>query len=312
MNPFFKLILKLLSTSKINVEEDYVWLRKVRRVFSGVPKTGYRMLDVKIYAEEHNREIPVRTFLPNDQKHDEPILFFHGGGWVFGDIETYNNPCIHLAEATGRVVYSVDYRLAPEHPYPAGLDDCYRVAERLPAMLEQRGIPPFSQWIIMGDSAGANLAAGLSLRLKEEKKELPAKQVLVYPVAYWNHSDQSPFESIETYGYEYGLTSKKVQSYMEMYAPDEEDRKNKFVSPLMAEDYTGFPDTLVITAAFDPLKDEGEALGKAIRKDGNYVKIHEVENAVHGFFTYPKNAEPLVEAYQEIDIFLNKKIEKRG
>lgn len=306
MNPLFRLILKLLSSPKINVEEDYKWMRKLRRLLSGVPKTGYRMLDVEIYAQDYSHEIPVRIFHPKRQQHAEPVLFFHGGGWVIGDIETYTNPCIRLAEALGRVVYAVDYRLAPEYPYPAGLDDCARVAEVLPEMLELDGANSLKDWIILGDSAGANMAAALSLRLRDEGKERPTKQVLIYPVTYWDHTENSPYESVETKGYDYGLTAKNVQGYMEMYAPNEEERKHAYVSPLMADDLSDLPDTLVLTAEFDPLRDEGEAFGKALREAGNQVRIHRIKQAVHGFFTYPKTADTLQEAYDIIKEFLNK------
>jgi len=312
MNPLMKFVLKILSSPKFDVTEDYKWMRKVRRIFSGKPKEGFRMLDVKIFSEDYTHEIPIRVFHPKRQLHPEPVLFFHGGGWVIGDIETYTNPCINLAVALGRIVYSVDYRLAPEHPYPAGFEDCCRIANVLPGILKLDGAETFSKWILMGDSAGANLAATVSLHLKKEGKELPGRQVLIYPVTHWDHTEDSPFESIRTNGYDYGLTSKKVQDYMEMYVPDEAQRKTPEVSPLMAENFERMPDTLLITAEFDPLRDEGEAYGKALRGAGNRVRIHQAENAVHGFFTYPSGVETLEKAYRVINEFLNEETGKRG
>lgn len=310
MNPFMKFVLKLLSSPKMDVSEDYKWMRRLRRALSPGPKKGYRILDLQIYSEDYTHEIPVRVFHPKRQNHPEPILFFHGGGWVIGDIDTYTNPCINLATSMGRIVYSVDYRLAPEHPFPAGLDDCYRAAEVLFKQLQLNGAESPSQWILMGDSAGANLAAAVSLRLRDENKESPTRQVLVYPVTYWDHTEASPFTSIRTNGYEYGLTSANVQGYMEMYAPDVDVRKTSYVSPLMAEDLKNLPDTLVITAEFDPLRDEGEAFGRALREAGNYTRIHQVKNAVHGFFTYPATAETLTGAYDVIKEFLNQDQQK--
>lgn len=308
MNVFIRLILKVLSSPKVDVTEDYQWIRWLRRVVSGGPKKGYRILDIHLYSEDYTHEIPIRVFYPKHLLHPEPILFFHGGGWVIGDIETYTNPCINLADGTGRVVYSVDYRLAPEHPYPAGFDDCYRAADFLfqnNKIKELNGATGASNWILMGDSAGANLASAVSLRLKKEKKARPKKQVLFYPVTYWDHTEASPFDSIRTNGYDYGLTAAKVQGYMELYAPDIAVRQTPFVSPLMATDLTDISETLLFTAEFDPLRDEGEAFGRALQDAGNNTVIHQVERAVHGFFTYPMVSTILTSAFAEMNTFLN-------
>lgn len=305
MNIFMKFALKILSNPNVDVSEDYKVMRWLRQLISPRPKKGYRILDLQIFSEDYKHEIPVRVFHPKRQNHPEPVLFFHGGGWVIGDIDTYTNPCINLATSLGRIVYSVDYRLAPEHPYPAGLDDCYRAANVLFKQVDLDGVESASQWILMGDSAGASLAAAVSLRLRDEGYEVPNRQVLLYPVAHWDHTEASPYESIKTNGYDYGLTSAKVQSYMEMYAPDLEVRKTAYVSPLMAEDLTDLPETLLVTAEFDPLRDEGEAFGHALRAAGNYTRIHQVEGAVHGFFTYPITSETLTSTFDVVNEFLN-------
>lgn len=301
MNPLFKFILRLVSSPKIDIQEDYQSMRRMQRFFARNPQPRYRFLDEKIYTTEGNHEIPVRIFYPKEKRHNEAVLYVHGGGWVIGDIETYSRTCINLADSLGRIVYSVDYRLAPEAPYPAGLNDCLRVAEVL--MTEIEGEEE-RDWIFMGDSAGANLIAAVSLVLRDNGRTLPGKQVLIYPVTYWDHTEASPFESIKTNGYEYGLTIKKIQEYMELYAPDMSIRKSPTISPLMADNLSEQPDTLVITAEFDPLRDEGEMYGKALEKAGNSVRIHRVLNAVHGFITYPKFTEPVEETIKVIKEFL--------
>ncbi|WP_035051308.1 alpha/beta hydrolase [Carnobacterium pleistocenium] len=305
MNPLFRIILKLLSSPKINMQEDYVLVRKVQQLFSSKPKKGYRVLDKKIYSKDRSHDIPVRIFYPKEPLNEDVLVFFHGGGWVIGDIDTYTPACINMADLTGRVVYSVDYRLAPEHPYPSGLEDCYRVAETLMTHLELAGLMEASQITLIGDSAGGNLVAAVSLMLRDRGKTVPAKQVLLYPVTYWDHTENSPFESIRTNGYEYGLTAKKVQEYMEMYEPDLTNRKNPYISPLMAEDLTQQPKTLVITAEFDPLRDEGEMYGIALKEAGNDVVIQRIGGTVHGFINYPKIVVPVTAAYQAINNFLN-------
>ncbi|EXJ23135.1 Esterase/lipase [Alkalibacterium sp. AK22] len=302
MNPLFKFVLRLMSSPKIDIQEDYQTMRRMQRLFSKNPKPTYRFLDEKIYDTVSGQEIPARIFYPKKKRHSEPVLYVHGGGWVIGDIESYTRTCINLADSLGRIVYSVDYRLAPENPYPAGLNDCLRVAEVLMTKLDDQKEP---EWIFMGDSAGANLVAVLSLLLKEKGRRLPIKQVLIYPVTYWDHTEASPYPSIRSNGYDYGLTIKKIQEYMELYAPDESIRKSYTISPLMAEDLSNQPATLILTAEYDPLRDEGEAYGQALRRAGNGVKIHRISNSVHGFITYPKFTDPVEEAVDVMKGFLS-------
>lgn len=312
MNPLFKIFLKLLSSPKIDMQEDYLWIRKMQEFLSFKPRKRYQILDQEIYAEGNTHNIPVRIFYPQEKRQDDILLFFHGGGWVLGNIDTYTNDCIRMAEQTGRIVLSVDYRKAPEYPFPAGFNDCYRVAEVLLHQLELTGIPNVSQLNLIGDSAGGNLVAAVSLRLREEGKTLPRKQILINPVTYWDHTSAAPFESIEENGYDYGLTSKKMQEYMEMYEPDEELRKLPYISPLMAENLSDQPDTLLITAEFDPLRDEGEAYGRALADAGNRVKVFRMYDTVHNFITGPVSTAPVQKAYQLINEFLAEGIEEEG
>jgi acetyl esterase/lipase len=303
MNPLFKLMMKFASSPRIDMQEDYVWVRKVQNFFSKASIDDYHFLDEKIYSNEENHEIPVRIFHPEKRTHEEHIIYIHGGGWALGNIDTYTSACVNLANRLGRIVYSIDYRLAPEHPYPAGLQDCLQAVDVLMAPVEGR---KERKWVLMGDSAGGNLAAAVSLKRKEENKRLPDSQVLLYPLTHWDHTENSPFESIITNGYDYGLTIKKMQEYMEMYAPDEEIRKSPYIAPLMAEDLKNQPDTLIITTEYDPLRDEGEAYGAALRKAGNYVEVKRILNSVHGFITYPPYVTPLAEAYNLMDSFLDR------
>lgn len=303
MNPFWKLLLRLTSSDKIDMEEDYIWIRKMQQFLSKIKieAKSFDFLNSKVYGENGEHDIPVRIFYPKEKRHDEYIIYIHGGGWVLGDIDTYSEACVNLSNALGRIIYSIDYRLAPEHPYPAGLDDCYRAVRSLisPKHAERR------KWILMGDSAGANLVAVVTQRLIQEKHLLPDRTILLYPLTYWDHTENSPFESVHEYGEGYGLTRKKMQEYMKMYAPNAEERKNPSISPLMAKDLAGYPDTLIITAEFDPLRDEGEAYGEALLEAGNTVEIHRIPEVIHGFINFPANTYPLSEVYEIINQFLS-------
>lgn len=298
-------MLKMMSSPKINMQEDYKLVRKVQQLFSKKDKKGYVIFDQTIYSEDHSYEIPIRVFHPKEKHHHDILVFVHGGGWVTGNIDTYSTTCVNMADLTGRVVYSVNYRLAPEFPYPAGLKDCYRVADVLLNNIKLVNLTDPAQVTFIGDSAGANLIAAMSLMLRDKGNIVPAKQILLYPVTYWDHTIDSPFESIITNGYDYGLTAKKMQEYMEMYEPDIETRQCAYISPLSAKDLSAQPNTLIVTAEFDPLRDEGEAYGAKLAAAGNKVKVHRVKGTVHGFIRYPKFLEPVKETYELINKFLS-------
>ena len=302
MNPLFKFIMKLVSSPKIDMQEDYVWVRKMQKAVSKTSSEDYHFLDEKIYSAHQDHEIPIRIFYPEERKHEEHVIYLHGGGWALGDVDTYTSACVNLANHLHRNVYVVDYRKAPEHPYPAAFEDCLQAVK---VLLTSKREGKEKNWIVMGDSAGGNLAAAVSLKLRNENEKLPIKQVLIYPLTYWEHNENSPYESVRENGYDYGLTIKKINEYMEMYVPNEEERKSPYVAPLLAEDFRNQPDTLVITSEFDPLRDEGEAYGRALKEAGNHVEIKRILNSEHGFITYPPFVDPLTESYKLMNEFLN-------
>ena len=306
MNKLFSAFLSLFAAPRLNVREDYEKVRRVQRHLAARPIPRYRMLDRKIMSEDGGHEIPVRFFRPKQVRRDELLLFFHGGGWVTGDIESYTPACVAMADLTGCVVASVDYRLAPEHPFPAGLEDCLRATRLLLEDPSRAGLESASQVVLVGDSAGGSLAAVVSLLLRQEGQVMPGRQILLYPVTYWDHDPQtSPYASVREHGQGYRLTHTEVQDYMDLYVPDPEKRRNMRVAPLLAEDMTGQPATLLITAELDLLCDEGEAYGRALAAAGNSVRMHRVDGAIHGFITLPRFARPLREAYEVIDAFLD-------
>ena len=289
MNTLKRFALKLLSSPTINMHESYKFVRQLQKVFVTPSKSRFQYLDQKIYSADQSHEIPIRIFRPKKLMSSDIILFFHGGGWVLGNIDTYTKDCRRLADQMGRIVLAVDYLKAPENPYPAGFDDCYHVAQLLLSRPDLTGIKGARNIIIVGNSAGGNLAAAVSLRLRNEGKPLPSKQILINPVTYWRHDEASPFKSVEENGYDYGLTAKKMQEYMEMYEPDEVKRQNPYIAPLMTEDFSNQPDTLVISSEFDPLRDEGEVYGYMLLEAGNQVEIMRAKDTVHNFLFAPLN-----------------------
>lgn len=294
--------LKAISYPDIDVKRNY----KLERQFINIAhyhylKGFYTSWDHKVSCEGH--DIPVRIFAPDRKGHFPVLLFFHGGGWVTGNINSYDRVCTNLAKYTNHTVISVDYRLAPEHKFPAGLHDCYAVAREIflnSALLEVST----DEITLIGDSAGGNLAAAVSLMAHDRGEFAPKRQILIYPATYYDHTETSPFTSIQTNGTDYFLTAKKIQDYMTLYKSSDEDLKNPYLAPLLAKDLSGQPKTLVVTAEYDPLRDEGEEYGKQLIEQGNTVQIYRVLDALHGFFSLPPNFAQVKEVYGLINQFI--------
>lgn len=298
-----KMALKALSYVNVNIDmkKSYKTHRKVLVAFHPFIKPLYNLLDHKIVFENH--EIPVRIFKPKKSAGFKILLFFHGGGWVTGNIDSYTNVCVNMANQTGYVVVSVDYRLAPEYPFPAGLLDCYRVTELLhkdPDIFPRKP----KEIILIGDSAGANLAAAVSLMARDKGGFVPRKQILLYPATNNYHDYRSQFSSIIENGTDYILTSKRIQDYMDLYISKEEDRFNPYVAPLLANDLSNQPKTLIITAEYDPLRDEGETYGMRLKEYGNDVIVNRIKDALHGFLTLPKQTPYINTCYKLMNDFL--------
>jgi acetyl esterase len=303
MNPVRRMALKVLSFP-FDLKKNYKLHRKI--IIAGHPyiRSLYNLLDQKIMVGD--REIPVRIFKPRESKGFKVLLFFHGGGWVTGNIDSYSNICANMANQTGYTVISVDYRLAPEHPFPAGLQDCYHVARTIfrdNTLFES--IP--EEIALIGDSAGGNLAAVVSLMARDLGEFMPKKQILIYPATYYDHSENSPFPSIRENGTGYIMTSQRISDYMDLYVSKEE-RMNPYVAPLLAKDLSNQPKTLIITAEYDPLRDEGESYGMLLKKYGNTVKIKRIKDALHGFLSLPRYSEYVIKCYKIINHFLNEEI----
>ncbi|MDI9498966.1 MAG: alpha/beta hydrolase [Bacillota bacterium] len=214
------------------------------------------------------------------------ILFFHGGGWVTGTIDSYSAFCAAAARWTGWPVISVDYRLAPEHPFPAALNDCRTVAGFLYRAAPQLGILP-ENIVLMGDSAGGNLAAALALYARTMGHPVPRRQILLYPALSGDYGPDSRFASMHEHGEHWLLTRERIGAYMDLYLSRPEDRENPLSAPLLARSLHDQPETLVITAEYDPLRDEGEAYAARLVADGNAAMAIRVLHTLHGYMGAP-------------------------
>jgi acetyl esterase len=223
--------------------------------------------------------LPVRIYRPEGSPRGA-IVYFHGGGWVIGNIEVADAPCRALAAATGCVVVSAQYRLAPESAYPAAAEDCYAVTRWVAEHLAELGTEP-AGLVVAGDSAGGNLAAAVALMARDRQGPEIAFQVLVYPA-----TDLAGMEtaSYRENGEGYLLTADSMRWFRDHYVPDEARRSEPYCSPARAEDLSGLPPAFVATMEFDPLRDDGEAYAERLREAGVPVTVQRYDGQIHGLF----------------------------
>jgi len=220
--------------------------------------------------------IPVRLYQPTMGA--LPLLvFFHGGGWTVGDLTTHDGTCRRIAKEADVAVLAVDYRLAPENPWPAAVDDAVLVT--LWAFAHAHELVGSDIVAVAGDSAGGNLAALVCLRLRDERRRMPDAQVLIYPNTDLTFSQPSVKEK----GAGWGLDADDALWYAEQWVPDSALRANPRISPLFEPDLSGLPPTIVVTAEHDPLRDEGNAYANKLRNSGVLVIARCEPGLVHGF-----------------------------
>jgi len=223
--------------------------------------------------------IPVRIYRPATDTSVPTIVFFHGGGFVIGDLDTHDDHGRLLCRDVNAVVVSVDYRLAPEHKFPAGFEDCLAATRWAAANIDDLGGDP-TRLAVAGDSAGGNLAAAVALAAREEKLPLRA-QLLIYPGVDFTDDDTHPSRLENAEGY--FLTADDMVWFREHYIHDDHVRDPR-ASVLHAEDLAGVAPAVIGVAEFDPLRDEGEAYAKKLSDAGVEVVLHRFDGLVHGFY----------------------------
>jgi acetyl esterase len=228
--------------------------------------------------------VPLRIYRPHDGAAALPALvYFHGGGWTIGDLDTHDVLCRQLCLGAGVVVVSVDYRLGPEHRFPAAVDDALAAVRWVQAEVQMLGIDA-SRIALGGDSAGGNIAASLAILLRDARdaaEAAPAFQLLIYPATDMRHI--APSHRVNGQGYL--LTTQSIDYYRGHYLADRAQRTDPRASPLLAANHRGLPPALILTAGFDPLRDEGRQYADALSAAGNAVQYICFERQVHGFIT---------------------------
>ena len=225
-------------------------------------------------------DIPIRVYTPEGTGPFPALVYFHGGGWVAGDLEMVDPLCTMLTNRAGTVVVSVDYRLAPEHKFPAPLMDCYSATQWVSDNAAKLNVDP-RRIAVGGDSAGGNLAAAVSVVARDRGTPDLAFQVLFYPVTNMDYETASYREN----GVGYFLTTDMMRWFWGHYLESADVGRDMRASPLLMQDASGLPPTFVVTAEFDPLRDEGEAYAEKLLEAGNEVTVRRYEGQIHGFVT---------------------------
>lgn len=288
VDPQLQPILDIIEQTP-NLED--VGVEDARRQFTAVADFTpdyevHEQYDTTVPGAEGDLDARVYQAEPGEQ----PVLvYFHGGGFVVGNLETHDNICQRIAQESGWTVVSVDYRLAPEHPFPAPLEDAYAATEYV---VENSGeFGGDGTVAVGGDSAGANLSIGVSLMARDVERDVTseetapdiAHQVLFYPVA---GSPFEVYESREANAEGYFLERDTMEWFHEKYVQSPAHARNEYLAPLLADDLSGLPPATVVTAGFDPLCDEGVALAEALAADGVDVRHERYDAMIHGFASF--------------------------
>jgi acetyl esterase len=237
-------------------------------------------------------DIPLRVYAPDGNRPHPALLYYHGGGWVRGSLDTHDSICRILCNRAECVVISVDYRRAPESPFPAAVDDAYAVAEWIMKHGAEIGVDT-DHVAVGGDSAGGQLTAAVTLLARDASASFSGMdanpniepefdhQVLIYPAV------ASPvvhsFDSYEENAKGYFLEREGMEWYYDQYLSHATDARNEYAAPLLADDFTDLPSATVLTCGFDPLHDEGVAYAERLEAAGVHVTHHEYERQIHGF-----------------------------
>jgi acetyl esterase len=262
------------QTGKEPWPERRAALTEFSRRYNPPYPAGLRVSDESLRAE--GRRIPIRLYRPAGDRPRPGIVFTHGGGWVQGNLDTHDSAAAGLAEGIGAVVVSVDYRLAPEHPYPAAFDDTWAVLDHVASHAADFGIDP-ARLAVAGDSAGGNLAAAAALAARDRGGPALRAQLLIYPCL----SSDLSFASYSEYAAGPFLTTDAMRTYWSLYLDG--TANDPLATPLAAKDLSGLPPTFITVARHDPVRDDGPAYGERLKAAGVPVEYRCADLLTHGW-----------------------------
>jgi len=271
-----QLILRFAGGPERSVEQSRRHMRGVSLLVAGEPVEPVTTSDLAIPDEAG--PIGARLYRPHGLAEPAPLLvFFHGGGWVQGDLDTHDNVCRFLALHAATAVLAVDYRLAPEHPFPAGVNDSLTAYRHAVDHADELGVDP-ARIAVGGDSAGGNLATVVA-RMAAGDERPPVFQLLIYP----GTDAVEVAASRRLFAEGFMLTEERIQWFLDRYLPDHADRSDPRASPLYEPEPHLLPPTYLATAGFDPLRDEGERFAARLAEAGVPVVVRRFPDLYHGF-----------------------------
>ncbi|WP_410593492.1 alpha/beta hydrolase [Amycolatopsis sp. lyj-23] len=263
-----------------SVEQSRALLDAGRHLVSGKPIEPVSVREIAVPTPDG--DLPATLYTPVGLPEPSPLLvFFHGGGWVIGTRSSHDNAVRFLAKHAGVRVLSIEYRLAPEFPFPAATEDALAAFEYAVAKAADLGADP-ARIAVGGDSAGGNLAAVTAQQALRRGGPAPAFQLLIYPATDF----AKRYRSQDLFAENLFLTDVHMKWFEGHYVPEGTDPADPRLSPLHAEDLSGLPPALVVTAGFDPLRDEGEAYAEKLREAGVEVALRRHEDLIHGFINF--------------------------
>ena len=236
------------------------------------------------YADARDQtSIPLRVYKPSAQKKAPAVIYFHGGGWVMGDLNSHDKVCRNIAAITQSAVIAVDYSLAPEVPYPTPVFDAIDAVNWIFSHHSELDVDP-ENIALAGDSAGGNLAAAVALALRDEQQYLPICQILIYPSLDLNTAKHSSAHSFNQNAFNPPLTAKQMSGMMNIYLQNIKKAEEWMASPIKAKSHENLPPALILTASLDPLRDDGIKYAELLSKSGVDVLHRNYAGLVHGFF----------------------------
>ncbi len=296
------LITKYVENFSVNPDSVYQSKKKYLEVIK--PRNRF-IADKEITTPTHN--IPLRIYcdVPAKQREKLPVLvFYHGGGFVWGSIEVFDRICRKIAKETGTVLVAVDYRLAPEHPFPAALSDSYSALEWVAEYIEDYGGDP-QKIIVMGESAGGNLAAVMPLMSRDSCGPDISAQIIICGVTTFEESLYPSRKYFLTDNKAYLISEDYMRRCKNSYLPDTVSVTHPYVSPLTAEFDSLMPPAMVITAECDPLRDEGREYAMRMKNEGMDVLYREYEGMIHAFMNFHPFLEESRQAIMDVGSFID-------
>ncbi|AFA40702.1 Esterase/lipase [Pyrobaculum oguniense TE7] len=311
LSPAVKQLLEQLS--KVLRFKPDIDVNKFREGFNMSSQLLVKMANEPIYKTEDitiptkEGTIRARIYRPSDRERLPAVVFYHGGGFVLGSIETHDHVCRRISRLSGAVVVSVDYRLAPEHKFPAAVHDAYESAKWVADNYDKLGIDN-GKIAVAGDSAGGNLATVTAIMARDHGEDFVKYQVLIYPAV--NLSASPTISRVEYSGEEYVILTSDLMSWFgRQYLSKFEDAFSPYASPIFAK-LSGLPPALIITAEYDPLRDEGELYGYYLKVNGVRSTVVRYNGVIHGFVNFYPILEEGKEAISQIAISIRTRFEE--